>query len=101
MGRVSSPRSVEEHQALVAALLAPMPVEDVSLAEARGRVLAADVVAQVSLPPFDNSAMDGYAVRAAEVAARRRPGGAARRRRHPRGPHRRAARWRPAPSPGS
>ena len=68
MGRVSSPRSVEEHQALVASLLAPMPAEDVPLAEARGRVLAADVVAQVSLPSFDNSAMDGYAVRAAEVA---------------------------------
>jgi molybdopterin molybdotransferase len=45
-----------------------MPAEDVPLAEARGRVLAADVVARVSLPSFDNSAMDGYAVRAAEVA---------------------------------
>ena len=33
-----------------------------------GRVLAADVVAAVSLPSFDNSAMDGYAVRAAELA---------------------------------
>jgi molybdopterin molybdotransferase len=44
-----------------------MPAEDVPLAEARGRVLAADVVARVSLPSFDNSAMDGYAVRAAEV----------------------------------
>ena len=30
-------------------------------------MLAADVVATVSLPPFDNSAMDGYAVRAAEL----------------------------------
>jgi molybdopterin molybdotransferase len=68
MGRVSSPRSVEEHRALVASLLSPMPAEDVPLAEARGRVLAADVVARVSLPSFDNSAMDGYAVRAAEVA---------------------------------
>ncbi len=61
-------RSVEEHRAVVAALLAPAPAEDVPLAQARGRVLAADVVAAVSLPSFDNSAMDGYAVRAAELA---------------------------------
>ena len=53
---------------MVAALLPPQPVEDVPLAEARGRVLARDVVSTVSLPPFANSAMDGYAVRAAEVA---------------------------------
>jgi molybdopterin molybdotransferase len=53
---------------VVAALLPPQPVEDVPLAEARGRVLARDVVSTVSLPPFANSAMDGYAVRAAEVA---------------------------------
>lgn len=62
-------RTVEEHQAVVAALLPPMPVEDVPLAQARGRVLGADLVAAVSLPSFDNSSMDGYAVRAAEVAA--------------------------------
>src|SRR5690242_8143847 len=37
--------------------------ETVSLAAARGRVLAADVVAPLDLPPFDNSAVDGYAVR--------------------------------------
>ena len=53
---------------MVAALLAPMLAEDVPLAAARGRVLAADVVAAVSLPSFDNSAMDGYAVRSAELA---------------------------------
>jgi molybdopterin molybdotransferase len=60
--------SVEEHRARVAALLAPMPAEEVALYDARGRVLAADVVASIALPSFDNSAMDGYAVRAAEVA---------------------------------
>ena len=60
--------SVEEHRALVASLLAPMPAEEVALYAARGRVLAADVVAGTALPSFDNSAMDGYAVRAAEVA---------------------------------
>ncbi len=53
---------------MVAALLQPSPVEDVPLAELRGRVLAADLVAPMSLPSFPNSAMDGYAVRAAELA---------------------------------
>ncbi len=62
------PRSVQEHRSVVAALLRPTVSEDVPLAQARGRVLAADVVAAVSLPSFDNSAMDGYAVRAAELA---------------------------------
>ena len=64
----SSPRTVDEHRAVVAALLPPMPAEDVPVGQARGRVLAADVVAGVALPSFDNSAMDGYAVRAADVA---------------------------------
>jgi molybdopterin molybdotransferase len=62
-------RSVDEHRAAVAALLAPAAAtEDVPVAAALGRVLAADVVAGVSLPAFDNSAMDGYAVRAADLA---------------------------------
>jgi molybdopterin molybdotransferase len=52
----------------VASLLSAMPPEDVPLAQSHGRVLASDVVATVALPGFDNSAMDGYAVRAAEVA---------------------------------
>ena len=43
--------------------------ETVALAAARGRVLASDVIAQRPLPGFDNSAMDGYAVRADEVPA--------------------------------
>jgi len=60
--------TVEEHRAVVASLLAPMPADEVALYDARGRVLAADVVAATALPSFDNSAMDGYAVRAAEVA---------------------------------
>jgi molybdopterin molybdotransferase len=61
-------RSVEEHRAAVAALLGPLPAEDVPIDRARGRVLAEPVVAGVALPPFDNSAMDGYAVRAVDVA---------------------------------
>jgi molybdopterin molybdotransferase len=42
--------------------------EDVPLAESLGRVLAEDVACDVDLPPFDRSAMDGYAVRAADTA---------------------------------
>ncbi|HEX5813235.1 MAG TPA: gephyrin-like molybdotransferase Glp [Pseudonocardia sp.] len=61
-------RSVEEHRAAVAELLAPLPVEQVPLGWARGRVLAEALVAEIALPPFDNSAMDGYAVRATDVA---------------------------------
>jgi molybdopterin molybdotransferase len=64
----SPPRSVEEHRSVIAALLPAARAEQVWLAQARGRVLGADLVATVSLPPFDNSAMDGYAVRAAELA---------------------------------
>ncbi len=62
-------RSVEEHRAVVAALISAQPAELVPLAEARGRVLAQDLVAGIALPSFDNSAMDGYAVRAVEVAS--------------------------------
>src|SRR4051794_6624689 len=61
-------RKGEEHQAVVAALLRPVPEEEVPLAAAHGRVLARDVAATVALPGFDNSAMDGYAARWAEVA---------------------------------
>jgi molybdopterin molybdotransferase len=61
-------RTVEEHQAAVAGLLPLLPVEEVPLAAAHGRVLAEDVVARVALPGFDNSAMDGYAARRADVA---------------------------------
>jgi molybdopterin molybdotransferase len=61
-------RTVEEHQAVVAALLPPLAEEEVPLPAAHGRVLARDVAASVALPGFDNSAMDGYAARWAEVA---------------------------------
>src|SRR6185312_5542469 len=62
-------RSVEEHQRVVAELIAARPAAAVELRDAEGLVLADDVVAPVSLPPFDNSAMDGYAVRADAVAS--------------------------------
>ena len=43
--------------------------ETLATADARGRVLAADLVSPVDVPPEDNSAMDGYALRAAEAGA--------------------------------
>ena len=46
----------------------PLPAESAPLTEAHGRVLADDLVAQRTQPPADVSAMDGYAVRAADVA---------------------------------
>ncbi len=55
-------------------LLAPVGTETVPLAEAGGRVLAETALAMRTQPPFDGSAMDGYAVRAAEA----RPGAALR-----------------------
>lgn len=53
---------------LVLAAFAPLPTELVPLLAACHRVLAADVMARDSVPPFRNSAMDGYAVRAEETA---------------------------------
>lgn len=44
-------------------------IETLALGEADGRVLAGDVIARRDLPPFDNSAVDGYAVRHADLAA--------------------------------
>lgn len=61
-------RSVEEHQRVVAALIAAKPPVAVPIADTLGLVLAADVVAPLSLPGFDNSAMDGYAVVAEDIA---------------------------------
>ncbi|MDT5013202.1 MAG: molybdopterin molybdotransferase [Mycobacterium sp.] len=62
-------RTVDEHVRVVADLIRPRHAEAVALADAAGLVLAVDVVAPLSLPGFDNSAMDGYAVIADDVAA--------------------------------
>ncbi len=59
---------VGEAFARTLAAAAPLPTESVPLAEAELRALAEDVVAQATLPPWDNSAMDGYAVRGEDVA---------------------------------
>jgi molybdopterin molybdotransferase len=61
-------RSVAEHRTAVLDLVRPLPATPVPVGSALGLVLAEDVVAAVDLPGFDNSAMDGYAVRAAELA---------------------------------
>jgi molybdopterin molybdotransferase len=54
---------------VLAAIPAALPAEMVALSDSLGRVLAADVAAATDLPPWDNSAMDGYAIRAADVAS--------------------------------
>jgi len=59
--------SVEDALAHCLALAKPMPPEDVALAEAGGRVLAAPVIAKRDQPPFAGSAMDGYALRKADA----------------------------------
>lgn len=60
---------IEAAEALIQERVTPVAeVETVPLAEARDRVLAHDIVAPLDLPPFDNSAVDGYAVRHADLA---------------------------------
>jgi molybdopterin molybdotransferase len=62
-------RTVEEARAAVlAAVAGPVATEIAFLSEALDRVVAEPVVARTALPPWDNSAMDGYAVRAADTA---------------------------------
>lgn len=60
--------SVEEARERILAAMRPLPPEVVALPEAWGRVTALSVVARVTQPPADVSAMDGYAVRAADGA---------------------------------
>ena len=60
---------LEEMERLIGERVAPVAeTERVTLRGARGRVTAADMKAPVDLPPFDNSAVDGYAVRHADLA---------------------------------
>jgi len=62
---------VDEHAAFVRSLLAGLgarPTERVALADALGRITASPVESPIALPPFRNSQMDGFAVRAADVA---------------------------------
>jgi molybdopterin molybdotransferase len=61
--------SIEEHVADILAAIRPLAPTELSLGDAHGLVLAEDVAASSPLPSFDNSAMDGYAVRVEDVAA--------------------------------
>jgi molybdopterin molybdotransferase len=63
---------IEEARRLVLEHVSPLPSESVELRAALGRVLAEDVVSPEDVPTFDSSAMDGFAVRAAETRGARR-----------------------------
>lgn len=66
---------LEEAQARLLALGAPLAAEEAALGAAAGRFLAADVFARLSVPPADVSAMDGWAVRIADLPGPLRPVG--------------------------
>jgi molybdopterin molybdotransferase len=59
--------TVDEHLADVLATVRPLPAQELPLLEAQDCLLLDDLVAPVDLPPFDNSSMDGYAVRTADL----------------------------------
>jgi molybdopterin molybdotransferase len=62
---------VADMERLIAERVTPVTeTEDVTLAAARGRVLASDIAAPLDLPPFDNSSVDGYAVRHGDLDAK-------------------------------
>ena len=70
-GSARDVKTLEEARSEVLRSVETLDIEPVSIWDASGRVLAADVTAAESVPPFRNSAMDGYAVLGADVA---RPG---------------------------
>ncbi|MGW9133802.1 molybdotransferase-like divisome protein Glp [Streptomyces sp. NPDC055681] len=59
--------SVDEHLEDILAAVRPLEPIELQLPEAQGCVLVEDVVVEIALPPFDNSSMDGYAVRVADL----------------------------------
>jgi molybdopterin molybdotransferase len=73
MTEVSSPSSllaIEDALSCIAAHVTPLALERVVLEDAYGRFLAEDLCAPLDLPPFRNSSMDGYAVRAVDTPGR-------------------------------
>ena len=62
--------SFDEAVARILERVQPLPPEPVSLEDAAGRVLAEEALSRADLPPFDSSAMDGFAVRASETPGR-------------------------------
>jgi molybdopterin molybdotransferase len=68
-GHASHPVSPDVAAARAVAIAAAVAeTETIDLIDAQGRVLAADIASPMAVPPFDNSAMDGYAVRLADLA---------------------------------
>lgn len=65
---MSAPLSVDDALAHILAGAMPLPAESIAIEAARGRILATDLTANLTQPPFDASAMDGYATRAVDVA---------------------------------
>jgi molybdopterin molybdotransferase len=59
--------SVDEHLATVLELVGNTPVERIPISDCLGLAIAEDLRSPIALPPFDNSAMDGYAVRARDI----------------------------------
>jgi len=66
---VSNLLSVVDAQRRLLEKFSPLPLEQISLEDAARRVLAQEVTSALDLPPFPNSSMDGFAVRASDVAA--------------------------------
>src|SRR5947207_3435279 len=59
--------SVEEAKSQILGAVAPLGTEEVEIASALNRFAASDFISPIDLPPFDNSAMDGYAVQSADL----------------------------------
>src|SRR5262245_37156200 len=68
---VQSMLTVNEALRQILSVFRLLPVESIDIADGLDRVLAEDILAGLDLPPFANSSMDGYAVRAADVASAR------------------------------
>ena len=69
MSAQSDMRPLPDMQAEILDAVPALETRAIGVREALGLVLASDVAATHDLPPFPNSAMDGYAVRAADIAA--------------------------------
>lgn len=67
-GMTQEPVSVDEARARILSAFHPLPAIDLPIEDALGYALAEDIVAPIPLPPFTNSAMDGFAVRTEDVA---------------------------------
>jgi molybdopterin molybdotransferase len=68
MMHATAAMTVSEARELLFARVARLPAEEVALLDAMGRVLAQDAKSDIDVAPFDNSAMDGFAMRAADLA---------------------------------